>query len=218
MTNRKSLWLATLLVGLLYCGPTVAIDYQIEVVLFETLPTTDDVRRDDLHLPNIKSAIGLNSGRAQALNYARVEDNLQLTESAEKIKRSSRYRLLRHFAWRQPGLNQQEAVPISINLGQSLTVFVPSDVNEERRFIPASFGQTAEYNRQVVTSTVAGSIRVWLGRFLHVESHLVYTDSNTGNSYRLRHDRKMRSRELHYIDNPRFGFLIRILPIENSDS
>ena len=67
-----------------------------------------------------------------------------------------------------------------------------------------------------MTFAVAEILRVRLGRFLHVESRLVYHDVEEGRSYRLFESRKMRSRELHYIDNPRFGILTRIVPVENT--
>ncbi len=50
-----------------------------------------------------------------------------------------------------------------------------------------------------------------------MNTQLVFTDADTQQSFRLSQSRKMRSRELHYIDNPRFGILTRILPVEESD-
>ena len=54
-----------------------------------------------------------------------------------------------------------------------------------------------------------------LGRFLHMDARLVYTDPETLQSFKLAQSRKMRSGELHYIDNPRFGLLTRITPLED---
>jgi len=113
---------------------------------------------------------------------------------------SGRYTVLRHFAWRQPGLDEDSAVPIRIALGQENTVYLPKDLSGFEHFIPASSNPSTSNNREATTFTVNGTIKVRLGRFLHMD---------------LSQNRKMRSRELHYIDNPRFGILTRILPLED---
>ena len=192
-----------------------ATDYIVEIVLFETLGAGGG--GGELWFPKVTSALGLSEERAAAEGFRLVERATELDGSAAKIAASGRYRLLRHFAWRQPGLPRDEAVAVRVNLGRAFDMYLPEDIGPYERFIPASIEPRPERTRAVRSTTVNGTLKVYLGRFLHLESLLVFTDEEAGRSYRLFESRKMRSTELHYVDNPRFGLLARIVPIEEGD-
>ena len=194
-----------------------ATDYLVEIVLFETRDAGSPGERE-LWFPKVTSAIGLASEEAAAAGFRIVETETGLDEQAAAIAASGRYRLLRHFAWRQPGLDASEARAIRVNVGRTLEMYLPEDISPYDRFIPASAAPRPDRTRAVRSSTVSGTLKVRLGRFLHLESQLVFTDEESGASYRLWESRKMRSTELHYVDNPRFGLLARILPIEEGES
>lgn len=204
------------LVILLWAAASIAQarDYVIEVVMFENT-TGRTAANKQLYYPKITDAIGLSSEQAAATGFSIIDSNLSLSESAESIKTSSRYRLIRHFAWQQPGLDEEHAVAIRINLGDQQAVFIPENITSYTGFIPAALQVTADKQRQIMTTSVNGTLKVILGRFLHLESQLVFTDFKQQQSFRLSQSRKMRSRELHYIDNKRFGILVQILPVED---
>lgn len=128
-----------------------------------------------------------------------------LDSIARSIRRSSRYRLLRHLAWRQPMTDEADAPPILLQFGEQLD------------------GQFE----------VDGTLQIYRARFLHVITDLWFTrqlgadeslplidQANLGAfldeptpttvSMPLRHARRMRSATLHFIDHPQFGILIRI--------
>jgi len=189
-------------------------NYLIEVVVFENLIEAKKAGRGSLYYPRINAAIGLNSDKASSLGFALVEDALTLDESAQKIRSSGNYRLLKHFAWRQPGLAAKDAKAIRINLGQAMSIYIPDDLKPFGKFIPVSAAPEPTRTRKITTTTVNGTLKVRLGRFLHLDTSLVFTDIEKQKSYRLSQSRKMRSGEFHYIDNPRFGILVKILPIE----
>ncbi|MBX2836408.1 MAG: peptidoglycan binding protein CsiV [Gammaproteobacteria bacterium] len=199
---------------LLGTSTAVAKDYLVEVVLFEHVTNENSSSVRQLYFPKLPSAIGLNSDAARDAGIQKIESDFTLTDSAEKITQSGRYRLLRHFAWRQPGLDSRSSQSIRINVGTVSTVYIPEDVKGFGEFIPASANPEPGRTRELRTTTVNGRIKVHLGRFLHMKVQLVYTDETAGRSYRLSQSRKMRSRELHYIDNQKFGILTRILPID----
>ena len=208
----KLLILGCLLLG----GAAQARDYQVEVVLFETVAGRD-LTAGGLYYPKVGRSIRLGTEEAVAAGFRPLEQNLSLDKDAQAIAASSRYRLIRHLAWRQPGLERNDAVAVRISLGNTSALYLPEDISGFEDFIPASASTTPERQRKINTSTVNGSILVHLGRFLHMETRLVFTDEQSGESFRLSQSRKMRSRELHYIDNPRFGILTRILPIEEPE-
>jgi hypothetical protein len=132
-----------------------------------------------------------------------------LDSVARSISRSSRYRLLRHLAWRQPMTDEADALPILFQLGEQLD------------------GQFE----------VDGTLQIYRSRFLHVITDLWFTrrlaegeslplidranldtllDKTVDKpvptivSMPLRHARRMRSATLHFIDHPQFGMLVRI--------
>jgi len=210
--DRPTLPLITGLALLLLCqtffsttARAQAKDYQIEVVLFENL-RPGAAAGATLQVPRLGNS---------ELGFALLEEPTMLIDHVDKIKASGQYRLLRHFSWRQPGLDDKAARGIRVYTGRAIKVFIPEDYRQYDRFIPASTGPTFENGaRQISTTTLSGTLKVRLGRFLHLDARLVLTDPETGRSYRLEQSRKMRSRELHYIDNPRFGMLVRIIPLD----
>ena len=207
---------ARLLAGLLLLAcalPAAAIDYTVEVVLFEHRRGST-VGDDRYWVPVPVRALNLGSGEAAAAGFEPAEA-LTLAAEAERM-RANGYRVLRHFAWRQPGLDAANAVPIRVNLGETLNLWTPSEAEPDAAFLPASPSEREDRPRAVQTTTVAGTLKVRLGRFLHLEARLAYDDPDTGTGYRLDESRKMRSRELHYLDNPRFGLLTRIVPVEEN--
>lgn len=58
---------------------------------------------------------------------------------------------------------------------------------------------------------VRGLVRVSLGRYLHFDTNLVYRGSNA--TLQSKEHRRLRSRELHYIDHPSFGILLEMTPL-----
>lgn len=215
MTTKHTIK-ATTAALLLLIGTSLvhARDYLIEVVIFETV-AGQDLTAGGLFYPRIENSLRLGSENAIAQGFLPIEQNLKLTENAASIAASSRYRLLRHLAWRQPGLDASEALAVRVALGGAIPVFIPEDRRSYPEFFPGAANQTADRSQSINTNIVNGTIKVRLGRFLHMDTRLVFTDEQTGQSFRLAQSRKMRSGELHYIDNPRFGLLTQITPLDD---
>lgn len=195
-----------------------ARNYLIEVVVFENMAEAKKASSGSLYYPRINSAIGLTGDKAASLGFALLDDALTLDEAAQKIRASGKYRLLKHFAWRQPGLDAKNAQAVRINIGKTMPIYLPDDLKPFKKFIPASAQPQPTRTRKITTTTVSGTLKVRLGRFLHLDTLLVFTDTENQKSYRMSQSRKMRSTEFHYIDNPRFGLLVRILPLEEASN
>lgn len=194
--------------------PVYAKDYLIELVIFETRAGSK-LSAGGLHYPKTGDSIRLDTEAAANAGFISIEEGLSLSKNVSAMESSSRYRVLRHMAWRQPGLDEEAAIAVRINVGEPTTVYLPDNLKLYEQFIPASLLPSAERARKTVSFTVNGTIKIRLGRFLHMETLLVFTDTETEQGFRLAQNRKMRSRELHYIDNPRFGILTRILPLDD---
>jgi len=124
------------------------------------------------------------------------EQNYRLTAERNAMSRSSQYRPLAYFAWRQAVLDRTRALPIKM----------PTN------------------NDSGAGAYVDGSVRVAVERYLHLYLDLqLHTPVSAEQfellefdipEFRLTEHRRMRSREIHYFDNPRFGVIALITPYE----
>ena len=138
-------------------------------------------------------------------NQFRILDGgeLELTSAYDTLRRLRAYRVLGHVGWAQTGVDTDRAVAIDLD-------------------------------RLGITNPV-GTITLYLRRFLHVAVDLEYIDGrgsfwtapagfglaplNYAQSYHLTIERNaIRSSELHYIDHPLFGILVRITPAPERES
>lgn len=99
--------------------------YDVEVVLFKNLqgprgvefsrPSSLPARTENT--VEIQSAESVNA--ANDLGFALLEqDEFRLTDQVAKIVDSSRYELMLHVAWRQPGLGFEQSTPVWIRGGK----------------------------------------------------------------------------------------------------
>lgn len=169
------------------------------------------------------------------------EQEYQLSEEAKKIENSTSRRVLMHTAWRQPGLSYEQAIRVYFRhqLGNNHVDEQPAAVD-----IPPQLDNalTAALTTQPY---VEGSIKVMLARYLHVDTDIMYfakqapvvdssasteqdPDAIPGNKYRENDNaltvyqmkqlrRRIRSKELHYLDHPVLGMLIMITPYEKPE-
>ena len=153
----------------------------------------------------------------------------QLKDDVAKIRESDRYKLLLHTGWRQPGLAQNDVVSVYINHA------VAENEGQTTADAPASPapGQSATAEQPVnAVARIEALVSVALSRYLHLDAEMLYKqklDSSTvdmfdsafledragkDNTFYIKQNRRMRSKETHYIDHPKFGMLVRITPYE----
>lgn len=130
----------------------------------------------------------------------RINDLSQIIQLLEK---SGEYRILLQQAWTQKGVDRNKVIPLHI--------------------------QTAALSAEHPEPELEGSISIGLARYLHVDTDLTfrkkvvvqYQDGGDVVEQEEIYDipvvahRKMRSQELHYIDHPLVGILIKAYPIES---
>ncbi|MFC1589226.1 CsiV family protein [Pseudomonadota bacterium] len=147
-----------------------------------------------------------------------------LIKHVARLKRSSRYNVLVHQSWQQTGLNSTDAINIQINSNNTESV-EDNDTN-----ILIIENKTAKPDNQKQESNVEGGIKLILGRYLHIHTDLLYKrlkstyrpnspalHSNIFDEFRIKSQRRMRSKELHYIDHPLLGILVLVSPIEKPE-
>jgi hypothetical protein len=185
-------WTALLLAGVPAALPAQPW-YTVEVLVFEHLGEADgghEVWGGEGGLPDWEGAVqlfapgDLPAGGANAFERL-PRSELALGEAWSRLERSGGYRPLLLTGWRQPGFGPGNARAVLID-------------GETMGGVP-----------------VQGTVRFHRQRFLHVEAELLLardgTDARPGR-YRIRERRRMRSREVHYLDHPVFGVLLLAIP------
>lgn len=214
--------------------------YDVEVVLFENL---DMVSRQgenwpnsvELELPETIIQIGQPYPGPIPKEYdpkltfkALSPEDYQLLEQAKKIDESDSRRVLLHTGWRQPGMAREEALSVYVKRQIPGTAPGSSFAATEESVEPV----TSSHLAQAEAGELEGLIKVILSRYLHVDTDIVFRPQLVEEPqsffamevmestvqpvvYRLHQTRRrMRSRELHYLDNPVLGMLILITPYE----
>jgi hypothetical protein len=118
-----------------------------------------------------------------------ADDSYKLNDEVKRIEESNEYKVLLHVAWRQAGLDKADAFPIHLS----------------------------SLNQQNTTSDsyIEGDITFVMSRYLHVSGEMTFYQAKQGGflPYPVKFDRRMRSRETHYIDHPIVGILVLATPI-----
>jgi len=229
----------SLVLSYVIATPALAIDYDVEVIIFEHIRDTSVGSSDTLLLPVIENVelipdVPIPNAPIQPIG------ELRLLEEVEKIKGSNNHRLLYHGGWRQADFDRENAPYMSISLGQSFNLLAePEDVESNNiSTVDSNISTTDEeivevkntylrgYTtppknrlldlRQETSSKLFGGIKVWVGRFLHFDTLLSYTPDGAGYSFAFESERRMRSRQLNYIDHPRVGIVTKIYPVDET--
>lgn len=244
--------------------------YDVELVIFKNIKAP---KSREFILPvsspsKDKKILDLSSVRsiaaANKLGYVILPDQqFRLTEAVKKLVESSRYELLLHTAWRQPGRDREQALPVWIRGGRvfgneytSIDDAIDLQENVPGANLQKADGTVKEFDEQALEALelqqleqqsnrrgqglyeLEGKITVALARYLHLYTDLVLrrprqsidpvlnssdqqrplatytTDTRILNNHILREHRRMRSKNLHYLDNPEFGMLVLITPYE----
>jgi hypothetical protein len=191
-------------------------------------------------------------------------DNFRLMDVVARLIESPRYDLLLHAAWRQPGLEREQVMPVWVRGGRifgieytSIDSSIDMFDNNTANDVAAGEAKTFEFDEQTLKQQklklqeqksllppphdglyeLEGKVTVALSRYLHTYTDLVLrrprlsedtldnaaeqtylqahlADTRILNNHLMREHRRMRSKNLHYIDNPEFGMLILITPYE----
>jgi hypothetical protein len=204
-------------INLLVCSTSAgaATEYDIELIIFadnsgryanselwqRELETHASISAEAQSEPTRKATTTRTTATETAPGITKIK-GIGLEPYARKLKASKRYKVLVHKAWRQPGLPKKEAIAIPIDTRAKSTA-----------------AQQA--------SSIHGTIKVALARYLHVYADMIYQqprkqpapvwaegDASQYVQYPIQSHRRMRSKELHYIDHPLVGILVKAMPVK----
>lgn len=196
---------------LLICLSQTAIskDYIVEMIFFANTNTSSDSVHisNQAVVPDLGGAISLSQGSQSSGFVPLTSDTFSLGGKVDALNSSGKYKVLKHMAWLQPGLAREDAIAVQVHAGK----------NYKDEFSERSFSNYP-------VNELDGTVKVVLGRFLHVYTDLVYRKTfniNSGDAlgrsrvladFPIKTHRKMRSKTLHYIDHPYLGILVEIRP------
>ena len=245
--------------------------YDVEVIVFKNikapksrefvLPVSSPGQ--DESMLDLSSAASVEAARESGYELLPATE-YRLLEIVSRLVDSSRYELLLHAAWRQPGLEREQVLPVWLKGGRiygneytsidNQIELVDNELRAEEG--DASDTKTYEFDEQSLESLelqsldqqdiqrhgglyeFEGKITIALSRYLHTYANLILrrprlsvdpvlsnvaqnaylaanaADTRILNNHRIKEHRRMRSKNLHYLDHPEFAMLILITPYE----
>lgn len=159
--------------------------YEIEVLVFEN--RQPELQGDEL-LARDPATV-----RRQAIDAAVPPEILTsqptlLPVISELLEKDGRYRILASRHWQQT---------LEAN---------PKPAVKPIRIASAAAGE------------LEGAVRFSLSRYLHLDVNMLFRDISTNLPqpvlYQIHEQRRIKSQETNYFDHPRFGVLVRVMPVE----
>ena len=172
--------------------------YDVEVVIFKNnlgprgqeyiLPNSSP--RIDGDYLDLSSSASIEAAREKSYEIIPIEE-MRLIETVLKIVNSTRYSLLAHVAWRQPGVDKDQALPIWIKGGRifgeeftsidnqidiellAKTEYLGSENASDFSTIESPETQDSEYESDTSLYELEGKITIGLSRYLHTYADLV---------------------------------------------
>lgn len=170
--------------------------YDIELILFARLgaaAANSEGWPEDPGVPDYSRAFAIQEALTPGALQLLPPGQHLLGAEAARLARSGRLEPLLHLAWRQPGLEPGRAGPVYLRSAETVDGALPR---------------------------LEGTVTITRQRYLHADLDLLLRDHRfvpgAGSlfdkrpGYRFVEHRKMRSGELHYIDHPLAGALIKI--------
>jgi hypothetical protein len=249
--------------------------YDVEVIVFKNIKTP---RSREFVLPvaspgqdeamfDLSSPASVEAVRESGYELLQA-DEYRLLDIVGRLIQSSRYELLLHAAWRQPGLEREKVLPVWLKGGRiygneytsidnHIEIIDDSPQSRDEKTVES---KTYEFNEQTLESLelqllelqekqrhdglyeFEGKISIALSRYLHAYADLILrrprlsadslssnaaqdaylaanaADTRILNNHRIKEHRRMRSKNLHYLDHPEFAVLVLITPYEEAET
>jgi hypothetical protein len=212
--------------------------YKVEVVIFSN---QDSDALQEEHWPDIKeipspaNAIALKNSSAEGSAYKRLGGgSLSLHGVKNRLKNSGQYKVMYHAGWMQPVYHTQKPRPIRITGGEILD----NGMYELDGHIAIGRGTYLHFRPNLflsrrLTSDESNTLnakRSSTDDAINTEAESLITLQTTSNAsastpntlfpsipeiltINLDQARRMKSKELHYIDHPLMGILVEIKPV-----
>lgn len=194
----------------------VGRQYRIEVVIFEHLGPESRSFMDEAARPMEVNLSGFGIGEGP-IRPSRM--GFELHRVADRVERSGQGRVLARLAWDQMGRDYRSTSWLRIQEGRYLGLREDPGEDPGDRSVAGLRPLSPQQERY----ELEGRLRVWVGRFLHLETDLVYHVPHTVESdpgvlpgVPVRGSQRMNSGdELFYLDNPAIGIIARVTRLDD---
>lgn len=193
--------------------------YRIELVVFEHLGPESRTFVNTVARPLTPDLSGFGIGEGPIRPSQR---GFELEHVASRIERSGQGRVLARLAWDQIGRSFQATPWIRVQVGRYLgrREQIALDGNDEMALSPAGLRALTPLDERY---ELEGRLRVWVGRFLHLETELIFhsslsaaIDSAVLPAVPVRGSQRMNSGdELFYLDHPAVGIIARVTRLDD---
>lgn len=128
-------------------------------------------------------------------------NNYPVAAAGRRMSGSGHYRTLFYGRWLQPISSASHSLPLYVQGGKSLAARTQLSMPDDQ-----------------VTATqlpeLQGTIKLTGSNLLHLSTNLWFATNRNGKRIfsHIDESRRLKSGELHYLDNPLFGVLIRVTP------
>lgn len=183
--------------------------YEVELIIFEDsnaryLKSEDWSYNDMLNNKKQDSSKTIKSDP----QYKKLDwENAKLSKSLERLKNNSNFHILDVRRWRQTGLDRKHAFNIAIGEPKNSKNITPSPTPFEPQIDPPAY--------------LSGTVKLIMSRYLHFNVNLQYFKPQLNADGELKNrvfpvvnERRMRSREIHYIDHPLVGIVVLATPFK----
>jgi len=207
------------------------IEYDVEIIIFED-PHARYINSEYWHVnPDLISPLSetaeSNTDELKRNNFKTIKPVI-LGQEYRRINNSSEFNVLFYGAWRQTGLDENKAFEIKIeDLENTHKARSENTITGQLKLVLSRYLHIygdLDYQRPIDLNSIGNESN---DDTSGINTAPVTTGENQGviikteNNYPINIHRRMRSKELHYIDHPLIGMLIKINPVkppvENTD-
>lgn len=191
---------------------------QVELVLFHNRDATTHL--SEWHAPNVINTanaielmvpeFSLSDGEPQPTpNFCLMpQDKLQLNPEEQKLAQSEQYQVMLHIAWTQSLDDAWHSKPVHVTGGIHYNIDGEL-ANEIDGTVTVSQGKFINFKAQININEPSEKMH-----FADTSRFSPFSRLPEVLSYHLAQSRRMKLDELHYLDNPYFGMLVRITPVK----
>ena len=184
--------------------------------LFQDISITRIIDNSNIQKKEKEEKIEMSKNQVFFQNDSGID--FAMEEIIQSLKKSKNYRVIGFNSWFQKIKKETEALPILVKTEADNKDIVIGELKAyKKRFLhldlnlyftkESSEPAPSEINIKILEQTKKD-------QFEMKESNLL-EEVNLNFLYRMNHSRKVKSKELHYVDHPKFGVIFQIFPITN---
>jgi hypothetical protein len=184
--------------------------------LFQDISISRVISQSNLEEESIEDEVRMSENQVFFQNDSGAD--FAMEEIVQTLKRSKNYRVIDQNSWFQEIVDQSLALAVLIKTEIDNGDIVVGEIKAyKKRFLHLDTNlyfakesiDPGSYEKKVILKE-----QIKKGEFVIDEINL-FENEKLEFLYQINHSRKVRSKELHYVDHPKFGVIFQISPVKN---